>query len=100
MWLHFIDNVASQHILIKGSSSISSGDIVVGATWRKIQKLDVYAYFDRVESEANPVDGLSRGRMDGPWTQVIKAELPQNLLQLLSSDDRNEAGYGSIGCGA
>jgi hypothetical protein len=71
---------------------------VVGATWWKIQKFDGYAYFDRVESEANPVNGLSRGRMDGPWTQVIKAELPQNPLKLLSSDDRNKAGYGSIGC--
>ena len=76
------------------------GDIVVGATWRKIQKLDVYAYFDRVESEANPVDGLSRGRMDGPWQRVVKAKLPQNLLQLLGSDARNKAGSGSIGCGA
>ena len=69
---------------------------MVGATWWKIQKFDGYAYFDRVESEANPVDGLSRGRMDGPWTQVIKAELPQNLLQLLSSDSRNRAEFVSI----
>ena len=39
LWLHFIDNVASQHSLIKGSLSVSSGDVVVGATWQRIQKL-------------------------------------------------------------
>ena len=86
LWLHFIDNVASQHSLIKGSSSISSGDVVVGATWQKIQKLDVYAYFDRVESEANPVDGLSRGRTHGPWQRVLRAKLPHDLLAMLHSE--------------
>ena len=59
---------------------------MVGATWQRIQKLDVYAYFDRVESEANPVDGLSRGRMHGPWEQVLKAKLPQTLMELLKSE--------------
>ena len=66
LWLHFIDNVGSQHALIKGSSSISSGDKVVGMTWNRIQNLKIWAYFDRVDSKANPVDGLSRGRMHGP----------------------------------
>ena len=62
LWLHFIDNVAAEHSLIKGSSSITSGDVVIGETWRRIQQLNAYAYFDRVMSESNPVDGLSRGR--------------------------------------
>jgi hypothetical protein len=68
---------------------------VVGATWWKIQKLDVYAYFDRVESEANPVNGLSRGRMDGPWTQVIKAEPRRTRSNFLSSVDRNKQVMGA-----
>ena len=86
LWIHFIDNVAGEYSLIKGSSSITSGDVVVGATWSRIQKLDVYAYFGRVMSESNPVDGLSRGRPHGPWRQVIKAKLPTNLEELLVSE--------------
>jgi len=68
------------------------GDTVVGATWWRSRKFDVYAYFDRVESEANPVDGLSRGRMEGPWLKIDKAKLPQNMLQLLGSGGMNRAG--------
>ena len=82
--MHYIDNVAAQYSLIKGSSSISCGDVVVGETWRRIQRLGVHAYFDRVELKANPVDGLSRGRSDGPWQQVLPAKLPTNLELLLS----------------
>ena len=83
LWLHFIDNVAAEHSLIKGSSSITSGDVVIGETWRRIHQLNVYAYFDRVMSESNPVDGLSRKRPDGSWKQVLRAKLPPNLEQML-----------------
>ena len=86
LWLHYIDNVASEYSLVKGSSSIRSGDIVVGETWRMIQKLGIYAYFDRVASESNPVDGLSRGRSEGPWQRVVKAKLPANLEELLQAE--------------
>ena len=86
LWLHYIDNVASEYSLVKGSSSIRSGDIVVGETWRMIQKLGIYAYFDRVASESNPVDGLSRGRREGPWQRIVKAKLPTNLEELLAAE--------------
>ena len=79
LWLHFIDNEASQHSLIKGSSSIACGDVIVGETWKRIQQLNIYPYFDRVESKANPVDGLSRGRSEGPWRQVDRARLPDDI---------------------
>ena len=63
-----------------------AGDVIVGETWRRIQKLGSYFYVDRVESEANPVDGLSRGKRDGPWQRVITARLPANLEKLLRAD--------------
>ena len=84
--------VAAQYSLIKGSSSISCGDVVVGETWRRIQRLGVHAYFDRVESKANPVDGLSRGRSEGPWQQVLPAKLPKNLEALLREAATNDNG--------
>ena len=86
LWLHFIDNEAAQHALVRGSSSVQSGDVVVGETWKRIQALGAYFYVDRVESEANPVDGLSRGRREGPWKQVVKARLPSNLESLLIAE--------------
>ena len=84
LWLHFIDNVAAEHSLVQGSSSIACGDVVVGETWKRIQRLGIYLYFDRVESKANPVDGLSRGRSEGPWRQVDKALIPKDLEKKLS----------------
>ena len=87
LWVHYIDNVASQYSLIKGSSSIAAGDVIVGETWKKIQSLGTFAYFDRVESEANPVDGLSRGRSEGPWQRVVRARLPDNLQELLAAEE-------------
>ena len=35
-------------------------DVIVGYTWDYIARLDVLAWFDRVDSKSNPVDGLSR----------------------------------------
>ena len=32
LWVHYIDNVAAQYSLIKGSSTITCGDVVVGET--------------------------------------------------------------------
>ena len=53
-----------------------------GETWTKIAWLGTLAWFDRVESGSNPVDGLSRGRTDGPWT-LESISLPPHLLPLL-----------------
>ena len=38
---------------------------------------------------ANPVDGLSRGRFEGPWKQVLRAKLPPNLLQMLRAESKD-----------
>ena len=80
MWLHFIDNKAAEASLIRGTSSKNHGDHVVGLTWALIQKLGIFAYFDRVSSKSNPVDGLSRRNFDGPWTRVYRPEFPTAKL--------------------
>ena len=91
MWLHYIDNVAAEYALVKGSSTIRSGDVVVGETWRHIQNPGIYSYFDRVASEPNPVDGLSRGRSSGPWQCVGKALLPAKLDELLRAESSSSS---------
>ena len=87
LWIHFIDNSAGLSSLVKGSSSVFSGDIIVGATWRSVIALDVLPWFDRVDSHANPVDGLSRGRFDGQW---VSQEI--SFPDFIPDDLRDELG--------
>ena len=85
LWLHFIDNAAALSSMVKGSSSIREGDLISGHTWSYIQGLDVVAWFDRVDSSSNPVDGLSRGRLSGPW-HVFPLSFPSALRLDLQRD--------------
>ena len=79
VWLHVIDNAASLSALVRGSSSVLSGERITGLTWGRIAGLGCYPWFDRVESASNPVDGLSRGALQGPWT-LVAIWLPCELL--------------------
>ena len=78
LWLHFIDNAAAQATLIRGSSTIYSGDIIAGLTWELIAVRHVYAWFGRVASKSNPVDGLSRGDASGDW-DLVDVKIPKKL---------------------
>ena len=72
--------------LVNGSSSVTQGDILIGATWSQIQRLQVFQWFDRVDSKSNPVDGLSRGRLDGPW-KVESLAFPGSLFRALRLEE-------------
>ena len=50
LWLHFLDNAAALSNLVNGSSSVIQGDILIGATWSQIQHLQVFPWFDCVET--------------------------------------------------
>ena len=52
----FVDNAATLSILVHGSSSITQLDILIGATWSQMQRLQVFPWFDRAENRV----GLSR----------------------------------------
>ena len=49
-------------------------------------------WFDRVESKANPVDGLSRGDMTGDWLSVEEARIPKGLLPAIK-DELEQSGW-------
>jgi hypothetical protein len=88
LWLHFIDNSAAEASLIRGASSSDLGDHVVGLTWAKIEKQSLWAYFDRVSSSANPVDGISRRLFQGPWEWVRQMPFPvEELVSFAASFD-------------
>ena len=78
MWVHVIDNEAALASLVKGSSSVMEGDVIVGETWRLISELHVVPWFDREDTNSNPVDGLSRKRLDGPW-KLVPPSFPCSL---------------------
>ena len=54
LWLHFLDNAAALSNLVNGSSSVIQGDILIGATWSQVQRLQVFPCFDRLDSKSNP----------------------------------------------
>ena len=70
LWVHYIDNAGALAALVKGSSPATQTDLIVGDTWSRVAALGVLPWFDRVDTKSNPVDGLSRGRMSGPWRLV------------------------------
>ena len=88
LWLHFIDNAGGLACLINGSSTVMSGDVIVGETWEAVARLSSTPWFDRVESNPNPADGLSRGKLNGPWSHR-PIQFPPGLLPLLRRELRN-----------
>ena len=50
-----------------------------------MQRLQVFSLFDRVDSKSIIVDGISRGRLDGPW-KVESLAFPGSLLRALRQE--------------
>jgi len=75
LWVHYIDNAGALAALVKGSSSVTQTDLIVGDTWSRIASLSILPWFDRVDTKSNPVDGLSRGKMNGPW-RLVEIQTP------------------------
>ena len=85
VWLHFIDNDGALACLISGCSKNSSLSAVVDYTWAQIPALGCWPWFERVPSECNIVDGLSRRNFstaqENNWVRD-SAQLPEPLLDL------------------
>ena len=79
LWVHFIDNEGALASLAKGSSSVLSGEDIVGTTHELSAASGVISWFDRIDSASNPVDKLSRGKMGGPW-KLVDIGFPPHLL--------------------
>ena len=76
LWMHYIDNNGALSCLVKGGSSVSSTDVIVGLTSAKIAKINACPWFDRVDTKSNPVDGLSRGDLSGNW-DLVPLDFPE-----------------------
>ena len=86
LWTHYIDNDGALSSLVRGSSSVASGDIIVGRTWRLVSDLQIGPWFERVCSGSNPLDGLSRGRRHGPWQEVIDFVIDADFIAEISAE--------------
>ena len=82
LWIHFCDNEAALATLVKGSSSVLSGEYVAAATHRLIGKWSIWPWFDRVDTGSNPVDKLSRGDMAGDW-RLVPIAFPPDFVKSL-----------------
>ena len=69
LWVHYIDNDAALATLVKGSSSVLSGEVITAYTHSRVAAIGLWPWFDRVASPDNPVDKLfeakwrARGRL-------------------------------------
>ena len=84
LWIHFIDNNGALGSLVRGSASVHEQDIIIGETWSRIARLKDLPWFDRVDSDSNPVDGLSRKNFSGVW-QWREIYFPRSLRIALES---------------
>ena len=80
--MHLIDDDAVVAILVNGSSSALSGEVITSYTHSHIASRGLWSWFDRVASRVNPVDQLPRGEPEGPWRRV-DIEFPHVLLHEL-----------------
>ena len=80
LWVHYIDNDSALATLVKGSSSVLSGEVITAYTHGKVSDMNLWAWFDRVASADNPVDKLSRGDSSGDW-DIVPIEFPPVLLK-------------------
>ena len=84
LWMHFIDNENALAAVIKGGSSVHSADLIAAYVAEGCADLGCWSWFDRVDTHANPVDGLSRGNMSGDW-KLIRLQFPPALRLALKA---------------
>ena len=84
MWMHYIDNESALAALVRGSSSVMSGECITAYTHQWIAHYGLRSWFDRVDSAANPVDKLSRGEFKGDW-ELLPIVFTPDLLEAITA---------------
>ena len=65
----FVDNAAAVSTLIRGSAKPEDIDNIAAGVSFQNATLGHNAWFEWIDSESNPSDGLSRLGVEDPWTQ-------------------------------
>ena len=66
--IFFIDNEGGCSSLIRGSTSAQDVSCFIHAVHALLTSVNCRAWFEWVDSESNPADGLSRLGLHDPWT--------------------------------
>ena len=66
----FVDNEAAAAALIRGGFGAEDVDLLSQLAHLAFMPLQARVWFEWVDSEANPADGLSRLGLDDPWTRA------------------------------
>ena len=64
----YIDNQSACQVLMKGTSSVRDLSILAAVTQLLLTRLGCRVYWEYVESDSNPSDGLSRDGLVDEWT--------------------------------
>ena len=83
LWVHFIDNANALAAMVRGGSSVHSADVLAAWVAERTAEVGAWAWFDRVDTKSNPVDGLSRGDMTGDW-RLVPLKFPPSLRDALT----------------
>ena len=77
----FIDNEPACSSFIRGCSKCEDVSEVVAIGLLQLQKLNCRVWFEWIDSEANPSDGLSREGLQDRWTQEQDWHLDEVLWE-------------------
>ena len=69
LWIHFVDNTAAEHALVRGGSGVHGLNLLTYWTWSEARQRTLYLWVARVASKDNPVDQLSRGVREDLYAQ-------------------------------
>ena len=64
----YIDNEAACSSMVRGGSSQEDISLIAGATHRIMMELHCRVWFEWIDSDSNPADGLSRDGCQDSWT--------------------------------
>ena len=83
----FVDSEPVEGALIKGYSARWDLCELCGVFWLRAQELDALIYVDRVPTDSNPSDGLSRNDFGVAkscgWFLLKEAQLPRGVTDIL-----------------
>ena len=69
----WIDNISALSSLIRGAAKPEDIDLFAAMSTLQFSSLQTRAWFEWVDSDANPADGLSRLGVHDPWTEAVVA---------------------------
>ena len=67
--LWFVDNEGAVSSLIRGAAKVEDIDAVAALTTVQAAKLKSSLWYEWIDSDSNPADGLSRDGLSDTWTQ-------------------------------